>query len=117
MGEAGSSIVEELLEQVKTRSLPGYLNIVNLTGFYYSLYRRDPRVAEEKVRNLRTFSLEIVLLTDNALWREAGRLTGDYALSLPDTCAAATAVLKADRLVVGRDEEFDQLDIPLIKVR
>jgi predicted nucleic acid-binding protein len=117
LGEAGSSIVEELLEQVKTRSLEGYLNIVNLTEFYYILYRRDPRVAEEKVRNLRAFGLEIVPLTDNALWREAGRLKGEYALSLADAFAAATAVQKGDRLVVGRDEEFDQLAIPLIKVR
>jgi predicted nucleic acid-binding protein len=117
LGEAGSSIVEELLEQVKTRSLDGYLNIVNLTEFYYILYRRDPRVAEEKVRNLRAFGLEIVPLTDNALWREAGRLKGEYALSLADAFAAATAVQKGDRLVVGRDEEFDQLAIPLIKVR
>jgi predicted nucleic acid-binding protein len=117
LGEAGSSIVEELLEQVKTRSLKGYLNIVNLTEFYYILYRRDPRVAEEKVRNLRAFGLEIVPLTDNALWREAGRLKGEYALSLADAFAAATAVQKGDRLVVGRDEEFDQLAIPLIKVR
>jgi len=117
LGEAGSSIVEELLEQVKTRSLPGYLNIVNLTEFYYILYRRDTGVAEEKVRNLRAFGLEIVPLTDTALWRVARRLKGDYALSLADACAAATAVLKGDRLVAGRDEEFDQLGIPLIKVR
>jgi predicted nucleic acid-binding protein len=117
LGEAGSSIVEELLEQVKTRSLEGYVNVVNLTEFYYILYRCDPRVAEEKVRNLRAFGLEIVPLTDNALWREAGRLKGEYALSLADAFAAATAVQKGDRLVVGRDEEFDQLAIPLIKVR
>ena len=117
LGEAGSSIVAKLLEQVRNRALPGYLNIVNLTEFYYILNRRDPRVADEKVRNLRAFGLKIVPLADNALWREAGRLKGDYALSLADACAAATAVLQGDKLVVGRDEEFDQLDIPLIKVR
>ncbi len=61
--------------------------------------------------------MEIVPLTDTALWREAGRLKGDYALSLAAAGAAATAVLKGDRLVVGRDEEFDQLGIAVIKVR
>jgi predicted nucleic acid-binding protein len=116
LGEEGSNLIEDMLEQVKNRSLPGYLNIVNLTEFYYILYRRDTGVAEEKVRNLRAFGLEIVPLTDNALWREAGRLKGEYALSLADACAAATAVMKGDRLVVGRDEEFDQIGIPLIKV-
>ncbi len=58
LGEGGSSIVEELLEQVRNRSLPGCLNIVNLTEFYYILYQRDPRVAEENVRNLRALGLK-----------------------------------------------------------
>lgn len=116
LGEEGADIVEDLLEQVQNKKVPGYLNIVNLTEFYYILYRRDMTVADEKVRNLRAFGLEIIPLTDDGLWKEAGRIKGDYALSLADAFAGATAIVKGDTLVVGRDEEFEQINIPLVRI-
>ncbi|MGB7531955.1 MAG: type II toxin-antitoxin system VapC family toxin [Halobacteriota archaeon] len=117
LGEEGADIVEDLLRRIQNKELKGFLNIVNLTEFYYILYRRDAAIAEEKVRNLRAYGIEIVPLMDNAIWREAGRIKGERAISLADAFAVATAISKKDKLVVGRDEDFKKVSVPQIKVR
>nr|MDO8097629.1 PIN domain-containing protein [Candidatus Njordarchaeota archaeon] len=117
LGEAGADVVDGLLRKVQAREAKGFLNIVNLTEFYYILYRRDPGIAEEKVMNLRAFDLKIVALTDDTIWKEAGSIKGKHTISLADAFAAATAKVERDKLVVGTDEDFKGLDIPLIKIR
>jgi len=115
LGEKGADIVEDLLRRIQRKEEKGFLNIVNLTEFYYILYRRAPAIAEEKVHNLRVYGVQIVPLTDNAIWREAGKIKGEYAISLVDAFAAATAIVKKDNLVVGRDEDFKKVEVPLIR--
>ena len=117
LGEEGADIVEDLLRRIQNKETKGFLNIVNLTEFYYILYRRDAAIAEEKVQNLRAYGMEIVPLMDNAIWREAGKIKGEHAISLADAFAVATAIAKKDKLVVGRDEDFNKVNVPQIKVR
>ena len=117
LGEEGADIVEDLLRRIQNKETKGFLNIVNLTEFYYILYRRDAAIAEEKVRNLRAYGIEIVPLIDNAIWRETGKIKGEHAISLADAFAVATAIAKKDKLVVGRDEDFKKVNVPQIKVR
>lgn len=117
LGEEGAEVVEDLLRRIQNKETKGFLNIVNLTEFYYILYRRDAAIAEEKVRNLRAYGMEIVPITDNAIWRETGKIKGEHAISLADAFAVATAIAKKDKLVVGRDEDFKKVNVPQIKVR
>jgi len=117
LGEEGAEVVEDLLRRIQNKELKGFLSIANLTEFYYILYRRDAAIAEEKVRNLRAYGIEIVPLMDNAIWREAGRIKGEHAISLADAFAVATAIAKKDKLVVGRDDDFKKVNVPQIKVR
>jgi len=117
LGEEGAEVVEDLLRRIQNKETKGFLNIVNLTEFYYILYRRDAAIAEEKVRNLRAYGMEIVPLIDNAIWRETGKIKGENAISLADAFAVATAIAKKDKLVVGRDEDFKKVNVPQIKVR
>lgn len=103
LGEGGAEIVENLLERIQNKEANGFLNIVNLTEFYYILYRKEPAIAEEKVRNLRAYGIEIVPITDNSIWKEAGKIKGMHTISLADAFAVATAKIKKDKLVVGSE--------------
>ena len=69
------------------------------------------------MRNLRAYGMEIVPLMDNAIWMEAGKIKGEHAISLADAFAVATAIAKKDKLVVGRDDDFKKVNVPLINVR
>ena len=110
LGEAGSDRVESRLEWVSVGETKAYLNIVNLTEFHYILSRVSKTTAEEKERNLRSFGVKIVPVTDNSpLWREAAAIKADNALSLADAFAASTALLRKGILLTGSDVEFDRV--------
>lgn len=117
LGEKGGDQVKMYLEKVQGREIEGLLNIVNLTELYYILYRRSPQVAEEKEANLRAYGIRMVSVLDGELWKEAGKIKGEQAMSLADAFAVATAKVEKAKLVTGRDEEFDRLNVDLIRIR
>jgi len=116
LGEPAGKDVERRLVETMKGEINGYLSIVNLTELYYILYRKNPEIAEEKERNLRGYGVEIVPVEDNELWREAAKTKGKHALSLADAFAVATAKVKTATLLVGRDPEFDGLDISIERI-
>lgn len=111
LGEQGGKEVENRLVKITKGEISGYLNLINLTELYYILYRRSPDLAEEKELNLRDYGLEIVPVDDNGLWKEAAKTKGRHVLSLADAFAVATAKVKKANLLVGRDAEFDDIDV------
>jgi len=116
LGEPAGKDVERRLVETMKGEIKSYLSIVNLTELYYILYRKNPEIAEEKERNLRGYGVEIVPVEDNELWREAAKTKGKHALSLADAFAVATAKVKTATLLVGRDPEFDGLDISIERI-
>ncbi|MCJ7610451.1 PIN domain-containing protein [Candidatus Bathyarchaeota archaeon] len=116
LGEPAGKKVENLLRETMRRENTSYLNIVNLMELYYILYRKSPDLADDKEANLRGYGVEIVPVDDDALWREAARIKAAHAISLADSLAAATAKMKTAKLLVGRDEEFQGLDIAVERI-
>jgi predicted nucleic acid-binding protein len=110
LGEEGAEKVGGYLEEVLERKLRGYLNIFNLVELYYILRRIDKDTAEEKVRNLRSFGVRIVLVTEKSpLWKEAAAIKADHSLSLADAFAASTALSYNATLLTGSDMDFDRI--------
>ena len=116
MGEEGDAVVEEMLDRVIDGEVKAYINIVNLTELYYILHRYSPEAAEEKTRNLRAYGIKVVPLTDDTLWRLAAEMKSRHPMSLADAYAAATAQVTGSKLVIGRDQEFDALEIKTMRM-
>ncbi len=117
LDEPGADRMEELLRKSLEGSLECFLNIINLSEFYYILARRSRKVADEKEKNLRSYGVKIVPVDDDSIWKEAARIKASHSLSLGDAFAAATAkVLKAD-LVAGFDKEFRGTGLKVEKIR
>lgn len=57
--------------------------------------------------------MEIVPVDDNGLWKEAAKTKGVHPLSLAGAFAVATAKVKGANLLVGRDSEFDGIDVAI----
>jgi len=74
--------VLELLKRVQDKKVKGYISIINLTEFYYILYRKSPDIAKQKVENLLSFGLVPHEIKDNDLWREAGKLKALHNIPL-----------------------------------
>jgi len=117
LGEQGGEKVLKLLNEVYEERAEGYINIINLTEFYYILYRKSPEIAEDKERNLRAYGLKIVPVKDNGLWLEAAKIKGEYAVSLADAFAVAAAKIEKAKLVTGRDLELQKVKVSINKIR
>ncbi len=119
LGENGADQVKTYLEKIQGKEIEGLLNIVNLTELYYILYRKSPKVAEEKESNLRAYGVGIVPILDSELWKEAGKIKGEHAMSIADAFAVATAKIEKAKLITGRDEELNKLklNVDLIRIR
>jgi predicted nucleic acid-binding protein len=117
LGENGGEIVRDALKKVQDKESEGYINVLNLTEIYYILHRISPELAEEKQKNLRLYGLKIVPVKDDLLWREAAKTKSEHSLSLADAFAVATAKALESTLVVGSDQEFEQLNIKLLRIR
>jgi predicted nucleic acid-binding protein len=117
LGEKGGEIAREKLKKIQNGEAEGYINILNLTEIHYILSRINPQVAEEKQKNLRLYGLKVVPIEDNGLWREAAQIKANHALSLADAFAVATAKSTKSKLIVGSDREFENLNIPLLRMR
>lgn len=116
MGEEGDAVVEEMLDRVVDGDVRGYINVVSLTEFYCILYRYSPEAAEEKTRNLRAYGIKVVPLTDDRLWRLAAEMKSRHPMSLADAYAAATAQVTGSKLDVGRDQEFNALQVETMRI-
>ena len=115
--EEGADVVEDILEQIGRGSAGGNINIINLAEIYYILSRKDPKIAEEKVKNIRLMGLKVVPVEDDGLWREAALLKSKYSMSLADAFAVATAKVFKTTLVIGSDREFDGVKVSLLRMR
>ncbi|KXA91277.1 hypothetical protein AKJ57_01790 [candidate division MSBL1 archaeon SCGC-AAA259A05] len=115
LDEEGADVVEKELKKVKAGKNRGLLNVVNMTEFYYVIYRRDPSAAEREVKDLKSWGVETVPIGDDEIWREAGRIKGEHAVPLGDAFSSATANVKGEKLLVGEDEDFKGIDVKLIR--
>jgi predicted nucleic acid-binding protein len=116
-GEPGGDIVRDSLKKIQNGEREGFINIVNLTEIHYILSRINPSVVEEKIRNLHIYHLKIVPVEDNGLWREVAKFKCNYSMSLGNAFAAATAKIFKTKLVVGNDEEFNNIGVELLRIR
>lgn len=114
--EEGARKVLELLERVQDKKVKGYINIINLTEFYYILYRKSPEIAKQKVENLLSFGLIPYEIKNNDLWREAGKLKALHNIPLADAFAAATANHLKATLVAGKDADFEGVGVEMVRV-
>lgn len=114
LGEEGAEKVGKYLENVASGYDSGYLSYVNLAEFYYILYRKSHKIAEEKVNNLLSFNIKPVDVKD--IWKTAAKIKAENSIPLGDAFAAATALSMNAVLLAGRDSDFRRLKIKVERV-
>lgn len=103
-----------MLKSVKSGFDEGYMSLINLTEFYYILYRKSPKVAEEKLKNLLSFGIKPVDVKNT--WKKSAEIKAEHGIPLADCFAAATALKLKATLVIGEDGDFKGLKIKMEKI-
>lgn len=106
--EPGGETVEEHLDAVASGGTDGYVNRVNLTGIRYVLARKyDRTVADEYLDWLLDIGVSPVDV--GQVWVDAAEYVIEYNLALGDSFALATAGSVGGTLLVGADDDYDQI--------
>lgn len=106
--EPGSETVEEYLNAVAAENTNGYINRVNLTEVRYILARKyDRTVADEYLDWLLDLGLTPVAV--DTLWTDAAEYVIEYNPALGDSFALATAENIDGILLVGADDDYDDI--------
>jgi len=123
--EPGHECVANLLDEVFTRGADGVLTETNASEVFYLVARFEGmddspteislREADRDIRALEQQGLDI----EAADWRLAAEIKADGNISLADAYAVALAYERELTLVVGADDDFEDLvvDIDLLRFR
>jgi len=115
--EPGSDVVEAYLDAVAVEDTAGYANCVNLAEFRYTIARKyDRATADEYLDWLNDLGIEPVDVGD--AWQMASEHILNYNPALGDSFALATAEQVEATLLVGGDDDYDEVsDVPLERFR
>jgi len=115
--EIGSKVVEKYLDAVAAEDTTGYACCVNLAEVRYTITRKyDRDIADEYLDWVSDLGVETVDI-GNA-WVEASEYILMYNPALGDSFALATAKTIEATLLVGGDDDYDEIsDIPIERFR
>lgn len=115
--EPGSEVVEQYLDAVAVDDAAGYANCVNLAEVRYVLARTyDRDVADEYVDWLADIGIET--LDVDAIWMDASEYILECNPALGDAFALATADRVGATLLVGGDDDYDEVSaVPIERFR
>ena len=115
--ESGSDVVEEHLDAVAVADAVGYASCVNLAEIRYTIARKyDLSTADEYLDWLTELGIEPVDVDD--AWRRASEYVLTYNPALGDSFALATAEHVDATLLVGADDDYDDVtDVSIVRMR
>lgn len=118
--EPGHERVGNLLTDVEETDTDGWLSETNASEVYYLVARYEGTPDEkptgeslrEADRDIRTLTWRGIVV-ERADWRLAGEIKADGDISLADAYGVALAHEKDATLVVGGDDDFDDLPVDI----
>ncbi|NKE37900.1 type II toxin-antitoxin system VapC family toxin [Natronococcus sp. JC468] len=115
--EPGKDVVAEYLTGVRNGALSGLLTETNAAEVFYLVARFEGvddkptadslRTADRDIRALERWGLQI----EPANWRVAAEVKADGHISIADAHAVALAAETDATLLVGADDDFDELPV------
>jgi ribonuclease VapC len=107
--EPGRDVVESHLREVYRGERDGYVSYVTWTELLYTVARaRTWEFGEHAVEELERQNVVPVAVRDT--WRGAARFKNEYRVALGDAFALAAAEHVDGTLLVGADDDFDEVD-------
>jgi predicted nucleic acid-binding protein len=110
-GEAGSDIVDELLQKAEKGAITLSMSIIQLLEVYYDrIYVMGINDAKDILDSILAEPIEIIDTISYPVLYEAGRLKTSYTLSLADAIGLATAKELSGQFVTSDHSELEPVE-------
>lgn len=115
--EPGTDAVEAWIDRVASGEVDGYISPVTKTevlsvGSRVGFRPEDVRASLERLEEL-----GVTVYDPRTCWEVAAALKGAYTMALGDAYALATAEAVDGTLLVGADDDFDEVDDDVLRFR
>ncbi|AFZ72829.1 type II toxin-antitoxin system VapC family toxin [Natronobacterium gregoryi] len=108
--EPGSDVVEAWIDRVASGEVDGYISPVTKTEILYVGSRVGFRPDDVRASLNRLEELGVAVYDPRECWEIAAALKEAYTMALGDAYALATAESVDGTLLVGADNDFDELE-------
>ena len=115
--EPGSDTVEEWIDRVASGEIEGYISPVTKTEVLYVGSRVGFRPADVRASLERLEELGVTVFDPRECWDGAAALKEAYTMALGDAYALATADAVDGTLLVGADDDFDDVEDDVVRFR
>lgn len=115
--EPGSDTVEEWIDRVASGEIEGYISPVTKTEILYVGSRVGFRPADVRASLERLEELGVTVFDPRECWDGAAALKEAYTMALGDAYALATADAVGGTLLVGADDDFDDVEDDVVRFR
>ena len=115
--EPGSDTVEEWIDRVASSEIEGYISPVTKTEVLYVGSRAGFRPVDVRASLERLEELGVTVSDPRECWDGAAALKEAYTMALGDAYALATADAVDGTLLVGADDDFDDVEDDVVRFR
>ena len=114
--EPGAEAVEEYLDRAADGDIKGFVSPVTLTEVLYVTERTETKMSPDTF--LSWFQSHVNQVKASDCWREAARYKHEYNVALGDAYSLAAAKYVGAKLLVGADDDFDEIDdVDIVRFR
>lgn len=114
--EPGAEAVEGYLDRAADGGIKGFVSPVTLTEVLYVTERTETKISPDIF--LSWFRSHVNQVKASNCWREAARYKNEYNVALGDAYSLAAAKYVGAELLVGADNDFDEIeDMDIVRFR
>ena len=110
-GESGAEKVRDIIQDTIDEKAAVKINQINLLEVYYHIINiYDQNKADEMLKIIRKFPIEIIIGLDDSTFNEAGRIKSKYKIPLGDSIVVAECIIRKGTLVTSDHSDLEKME-------
>jgi len=110
-GEKGAEKVRDIIQDAIDEKVTVKINQINLLEVYYHIINiYDQNKADEMLKTIGKFPIEVIIGLEDSTFNEAGRIKSKYKIPLGDSIVVAECIIKKGTLVTSDHTDLGKLE-------
>jgi len=110
-GEKGAEKVRDIIQDAIDGRVTVKINQINLLEVYYHIINiYDQNKANEMLKIIRKFPIEVIIGLEESSFNEAGRIKSKYKIPLGDSIVVAECIIRKGTLVTSDHSDLEKME-------
>ena len=109
--EKGAEKVRDIIQDAIDGKVTVKINQINLLEVYYHIINiYDQNKADEMLKTIRKFPIEVIIGLEGNTFNEAGRIKSKYKIPLGDSIVVAECIIRKGTLVTSDHSDMEKVE-------